>query len=213
MRARLAQVWAFVGDDPLERRIEEDIRDELRAHLELCAEELVAGGMEPDAAREEARVRLGDFESILRRCSRSKLGRRPMAKSMPYLLILILALTALGLYASANSARTEAERARALALTHQAHAQELRERLERPEPVEHVIVGIGDVIELMDRHRNIEFGELSKVGPDGKALFQELGWVAVAGKTRDELEVLFNEAYAPYYEGLTIDVDIQSAGR
>src|SRR5689334_3303402 len=41
-----------------------DLDDELRDHLESTAEELIAGGMPPDAARAEAARRFGDASRV-----------------------------------------------------------------------------------------------------------------------------------------------------
>ncbi|MDQ3698463.1 MAG: ABC transporter permease [Gemmatimonadota bacterium] len=43
-------------------QIENDVDDELRFHLEMRTRELIAGGMAPDAARDEARGEFGDIE-------------------------------------------------------------------------------------------------------------------------------------------------------
>ncbi len=52
------------------RRISDDVRRELDAHVALAAQELVDAGWEPDAAVEEARRRLGDFERFARAAER-----------------------------------------------------------------------------------------------------------------------------------------------
>ena len=64
----------------------------------------------------------------------------------------------------------------------------------------------GDVIETLDQHRQIDFGEQVVVQPDGKVLLIDLGWIDVAGRTREELEQMLTEAYAPYYADLTVNV-------
>lgn len=48
--------------------IEEDVDLEIRAHLELCTEELVRKGWDPRAARMEAEARFGNAESVAREC-------------------------------------------------------------------------------------------------------------------------------------------------
>ena len=61
-----------------ERSPGDDVRREIRAHIEMRTEELVAGGMDPVRAREEARRRFGDEERVAReaeRMSRGKAGR------------------------------------------------------------------------------------------------------------------------------------------
>jgi putative ABC transport system permease protein len=52
-------------------RIRDDVDDELRFHLEMRAEELVGGGMTPDAARAEARRQFGDMEYTRHYCRRA----------------------------------------------------------------------------------------------------------------------------------------------
>jgi putative ABC transport system permease protein len=46
----------------------DEVDDELRCHLEMRAEELVEGGMDPEAAAKEARRRFGDPDRIGREC-------------------------------------------------------------------------------------------------------------------------------------------------
>lgn len=56
-------------------RIARDVDEELRVHLEMRVEELVAGGMRPDEARQEAARRFGDLDGTrvsLRRIDRRK---------------------------------------------------------------------------------------------------------------------------------------------
>ena len=45
-----------------------DVDREINAHLEMCAEELVDEGWEPQSAREEAERRFGNERRIRRRC-------------------------------------------------------------------------------------------------------------------------------------------------
>ncbi|HKJ01181.1 MAG TPA: ABC transporter permease [Longimicrobiales bacterium] len=49
---------------------EADIREEMELYIELRTEELVAGGMSPEAARREAEARFGDRETVARRVRR-----------------------------------------------------------------------------------------------------------------------------------------------
>ncbi|HSS48729.1 MAG TPA: ABC transporter permease, partial [Thermoanaerobaculia bacterium] len=48
--------------------VEQDVNDEISFHLDQAARELMADSLEPQAAREEARRRFGDEESIRRTC-------------------------------------------------------------------------------------------------------------------------------------------------
>ena len=54
--------------------VEQDVNDEIAFHLDQAARELMADGMEPHAAREEARRRFGDEERIRRTCR--EIGRQ-----------------------------------------------------------------------------------------------------------------------------------------
>jgi PadR family transcriptional regulator PadR len=45
-----------------------NVDDELRHHLELCTEELMAEGLSREAARAEALRRFGDLERVRREC-------------------------------------------------------------------------------------------------------------------------------------------------
>ena len=59
----------FLGSRP-----DSDVEDEIAFHLEMRAKEFMARGMEPTAAREEARRRFGDrarVEAEMRRMERS----------------------------------------------------------------------------------------------------------------------------------------------
>ena len=50
------------------RDVRADVDEELRHHLELCTEELIAKGMTPGAARAEALRRFGDLERVRSAC-------------------------------------------------------------------------------------------------------------------------------------------------
>ena len=54
--------------------VEQEVDGELAFHLEMRARELVEGGMDPAAAREEARRRFGDVEGVRKECR--KIGRQ-----------------------------------------------------------------------------------------------------------------------------------------
>ena len=49
-------------------RFERELREELRLHLEQRAEDLVAGGLTPDAARHRARLEFGALERYKEQC-------------------------------------------------------------------------------------------------------------------------------------------------
>ncbi|MFY0568896.1 permease prefix domain 1-containing protein [Archangium lansingense] len=50
------------------RDVRADVDEELRHHLELCTEELIAQGLRPEAARAEALRRFGDLERVRSAC-------------------------------------------------------------------------------------------------------------------------------------------------
>jgi putative ABC transport system permease protein len=55
---------SLLGRAPVEREVD----DELAFHLEMRARELIAGGMNPAAAREEARRRFGELDDVRKEC-------------------------------------------------------------------------------------------------------------------------------------------------
>src|SRR3954466_1393711 len=54
--------------------VEQDVDDEIAFHLEMRERELIEDGMEPAAAREEARRYFGEVEGVRRRCR--EIGRQ-----------------------------------------------------------------------------------------------------------------------------------------
>jgi hypothetical protein len=106
------------------REIEADIRDELRFHVDEATDALVAGGVEPAQAREQALSRFGDIEHVRGACRRVQLGDRIMLQRIQWIVIaaLTFALVALG-FQSVNMRRRElAERELALAQLREAEA-------------------------------------------------------------------------------------------
>lgn len=55
------------------RDVRRDVDEELRFHLEMRERELLAAGLPPSGARDEARRRFGDLELTRRRCTDSQL--------------------------------------------------------------------------------------------------------------------------------------------
>lgn len=70
---------------------------------------------------------------------------------------------------------------------------------------------IGDRIAYADNLQP-DLRGLDAVGIDGTITLPEVGTVHVAGMTRSELEALFQQKFAPYFERTDIQVTIQSAG-
>ena len=56
--------------------LKEDVGRELDAHVELCVEELVRDGWDPQDARREASRRFGDRTTIARECERISRGHQ-----------------------------------------------------------------------------------------------------------------------------------------
>jgi putative ABC transport system permease protein len=54
--------------------VEQDVNDEIAFHLEQAARELMADGLEPQAARDEATRRFGEVDTIRRTCR--EIGRQ-----------------------------------------------------------------------------------------------------------------------------------------
>jgi predicted permease len=65
MIAALARFFARLAALFRARRLDHAVEDDLAAHVDLMADDLVAGGMEPSAARREARLRLGNVASAV----------------------------------------------------------------------------------------------------------------------------------------------------
>ena len=66
-------------------RIEREIEDELRFHLEMRERDHLAAGMTPEQARAEALRRFGNFEGVKEECreiSLEKLGDKPHLKAI-----------------------------------------------------------------------------------------------------------------------------------
>jgi predicted permease len=66
-------------------QIADDVDAELAAHLELRAEELVAAGLAPTAAREEAERRFGDLEFTRRYCRDNDAEREQEKRRMTFI--------------------------------------------------------------------------------------------------------------------------------
>jgi hypothetical protein len=181
--------------------VEADIQAELESHLELSEEALRAEGRTHDEARSEARARFGDLDRTLRACRRVRLGGRHMLVRIQWVLIALLALSTatMTLYGrqSARAARLQAEYAMVQAHERQMILEQSRER----EPIEEIIVGVGD--ELNVRCDAVpELNQPSVVQRDGHALFREVGWIDVAGKSRQQVESILRVAYHRLYEDL-----------
>jgi hypothetical protein len=106
------------------REIEDDIRDELRFHVDEATDALVASGLALEVARERAVQSFGNIERVRGACRRVQLGDRIMLQRIQWVVIavLLLALVALG-FQSVNMHRREvAAREMALAQLQEAEA-------------------------------------------------------------------------------------------
>ena len=66
------------------------------------------------------------------------------------------------------------------------------------QPVEHVVVEVGDELQLIDEYNPDVHGTVT-VAEDGKVLLPEAGWIFVAGKTREQVEEEMTKALAVYF--------------
>ena len=65
MRYRVAtRIRSFLRNLFLSRRVEVDLDDEIRSHLEMLTEEHLRAGLSPSAARRAARIDLGGIEQV-----------------------------------------------------------------------------------------------------------------------------------------------------
>jgi protein involved in polysaccharide export with SLBB domain len=209
----LRDLAAGLDDSAQERAVARDVEAELDAHLELAAEVLEAEGRTPDEARALARERFGDMERIRRDCMRIRTGGNHAMKIALLVsnVVLVAALLVSLLIARAQHVRAQEAMERALEAQAAALQAERQGRAATPPVVDHVVVEVGDVIETFDQHRNIDFSERAVVQPDGQVLLHDVGWIEVAGLTRQEVELHLTEAYADYYQDLTVNVVVHKA--
>ncbi len=176
--------------------VDAEIAEELAFHVEARTEENIAAGMDPAAARRDAEARFGDVERIRRSCRWVRLGERIMLQRIHFVITLLL-LVAIGF-----SMVQIAELHGALRASNQAMDPLM---FSRGSPL---VIGIGDTLRIEDFASPGSFDAEETVAIDGNALFPEIGWVAVAGLTRPEAEVLLSELYKPYY-AITPDIKVR----
>src|SRR5918911_3933155 len=68
MIARLKLIYAYLHDLLRKGRIEQEMDEELRLHIQMRAQENLERGLTPDAAQREAERRFGNFEHIKDLC-------------------------------------------------------------------------------------------------------------------------------------------------
>jgi hypothetical protein len=199
----------------IERAVERDVEAEIEAHLAEAAAALEAEGLAPDEARAKARERFGDLERIRAECLRIRMGGMlTMNKLLVGALIavsLALLATLLGsyvLYSRARMAQELAMAARMEAIEAAARARESETR----SGTQTITVEVGDSLELVETLDRISLSQNPVVQPDGKALVPEVGWVDVAGLTREQVEQRLREVLAPHYEELSLYVIVHKPG-
>jgi hypothetical protein len=69
------------------RRVERDIDDEIRLHLELLAESYRDQGMRPDAAYAKALERFGDIEQVRQQCVLIDRRQRKLPRAIKAILL------------------------------------------------------------------------------------------------------------------------------
>jgi hypothetical protein len=209
-------VGALVPEpDPGPDTVEAAVRAELEHHLACAAQDLIADGHAPEAARREAARRFGDLEAVRRECvriqTRGDLMRKRLHLALTTVLALGVAYLVLAQRQTTMRARLEAEHARELA----AQLQDRLQERQRPGPVEHIVIGVGDELGLVDFTQSNTLylpGNSMRVAADGKVLVPDVGWIHVAGLTREEAEARLTEALAPYHDGIDVKVIVTSAG-
>ncbi len=190
-----------------------DIRAELEHHLACAEEELVHQGRDREEARAEARRRFGDLDAIQRTCLEIQTWERIMLQRI-HLAVTVFLLAAVVFLIWTNQRATATAREIAQAARAEAEQRMLAAldalRRARSEPVEHIVIGVGDVLEINDSY-NQELCVTEKVAADGKVLLPDAGWVHVAGLTRQEAEQLLTEACRPYFVEVDIKVKVTEA--
>lgn len=201
------------GRSLVKQTVEEDIREELQAHLALAVDEGMREGLSEEQARTVALARFGDFEETVRGCKRMKLGGMEMARHLSWALVIVLVVA---LFMSVMYGR--AREAQARAALHEALAVMAYERQEQALveddglTVQPLIVHIGDQLQIVESNHGA-LNRLELVAIDGTILLPEIGHVSVVGLTRPEAEELLRAAYAPYYEELNLFVRLHQPER
>lgn len=191
-------------------RVAEDVRAELEHHLACAGEELQAAGRTPEEARQEAEARFGDRAKIERNCRRILMGRTLLMQRLHRALTGVLLLAVGLLLWSQHVARARAQVSAQEALLELGQVRELLERSRAAalEPLEHIVIGVGDVLELIDPY-NETLNVTRSVAADGQFLVPELGWVYLAGLTREEAEATLNQRLEDYFVETDVKVMVQ----
>ena len=194
---------------PTERAVADaavaDIRQELLAHIEMRAEDNVAAGMEPAQARRDAESRFGDIDQIERACRAHGIGGGIVLQRINLAMTVILGITLAWMFVQNHHLRNLAMQERDRAMSVQADL--LNARMDRT-LVESIEIAVGDRIEVHSMHGHWE-PFTARVARDGKLLLQRVGWVHVAGLTRQEAERRASELCAKFYSTADVKLVVQ----
>jgi hypothetical protein len=207
-------IFRRAPDPRPEADVAADVRAELEHHLACAADELVRAGKSPEEALAEARRRFGDLEATHRACLEIQTGERTMLQRI-HLGVTILLFFAVVLMTWANlrsreaaTIAAEAERAaRAAAEDRLSAALAAQERAHK-KPVDHIVIEVGDQLQVIDFEYDHFLNGTQIVAADGKILLRDAGWVHVAGLTREDAEKALTEACNPYYEDANVKVRV-----
>ena len=188
--------------------IEADVQAEIEHHLACKERELVEQGLTPEAARGAALARFGDVDSAREACLRIQTGERIMLQRIHLAVTVLLFLTVLVLAWSLRSWSVSATQAGDAARALQA---EVAARAAARQPVEHVIVEVGDRLQLIDEHNPDAVHGIVTVAEDGKIPVPEVGWVFVAGRTREEVEQELTRLLSRYFIQSEVRVIVKKA--
>jgi len=167
--------------------IEADVQAEIEHHLACKERELVEQGRAPEAARGEALEHFGDVAAAREACLGIQIGERIMLQRIHFA---VTGLVFVAVLVLAWTSRLSAARATEAAMAWRAEAAR--------QPVEHVVVEVGDELQLIDEYNPDVHGTVT-VAEDGKVLLPEAGWIFVAGKTREQVEEEMTKALAVYF--------------
>jgi len=198
----------------LQRAVERDVEAEIEAHLAEAAAALEVEGLAPDEARARARQRFGDFDKIRAECLRIRMGGLHAMNKLLVGALIVVTLALLATITGSYWLYARARMAQGLAMAARTQALEAEQRAHESEAQalpQEITVAIGDELELVESmHPELQLHTV--VQSDGKALFPEVGWVDVAGLSREQVEERLRQQFAPFYEELKLFVIVHKAG-
>lgn len=187
-----------------------DVQAELEHHLACLEHELIAAGETPERARAAARARFGDPAAIQAACLGIQMGERLVLQRI-HLAVTLLLLVAVLFLAWANH-RSSVAALRATEAAMSLRAEALHRAAEARQPVEHVVVEVGDRLQIVDQYNPDVHGVL-EVAEDGKVPLPQAGWVFVAGMTREQVEQALTKALEDYFVSSDVRVIVRKAPR